>query len=453
MEALGSLAAYRQRLEDSVLSPLTRSGRGYYLLLGFLGAIIAWGLYAYSTQVRDGLIVTGMRDRITWGLYITLFVFFIGISHAGTLISAILRVSKAGWRVPITRMAEFITVVALMVGALMPLIDLGRPDRVHHLFLFGRWQSPIVWDVVAITTYLTGSFIYLYLPLIPDFALASNKIGHLVSKPKRLMFDVLSLGWRGTPDQKRLLNRAIGIMMIIIIPVAVSVHTVVSWIFGMTLREPWNNPMFGAFFVAGAIYSGIGTIIIVMAVLRKVYKLEEYITPRHFINLGYMLAGLALIMMYFNVLEFVTVGYKLEGEEHFHFEQLFTGELAFYFWFYALGGMVLPALIVLFPFTRNIAGMVIASILVDIGMWMERYFIVIGGTRVPTMAYEPPTYFPTWVEWSVMAAGFAGFALIIAVAVKLVPVIAIWEVAEHHEEEKVISRREATLEAPAGAAD
>lgn len=443
VEALGPIEEFRNRLEDRVLSPLTRAGRGYYLLVGFLLLIIAWGVYAYYTQLREGLYVTGMRDRITWGLYITLFVFFIGISHAGTLISAILRVSKAGWRVPVTRMAEFITVVALMIGALMPIIDLGRPERLHHLFIFGRWQSPLIWDVVAITTYLTGSIIYLYLPLIPDLALARDKIGHRVSRPKRLFFQAFSLGWRGTLRQKRRLNLSLGVMMIIIIPVAVSVHTVVSWIFAMTLREPWNNPMFGAFFVAGAIFSGIATIIIVMAVLRKAYRLEDYITPRHFINLGYMMAGLAVIMIYFNLLEFVTTGYKLEGEGEFHFDQIFSGSLAFYFWFYLLGGMVLPVVIILIPWTRNIIGMVVASIFVDVGMWMERYFIVIGGTRVPTMPYEPATYAPTWVEWSIMAAGFAGFALIIAIAVKLVPVIAIWEVAEYYEEEKVVPRREA----------
>lgn len=232
-------------------------------------------------------------------------------------------------------------------------------------------------------------------------------------------------------------------MMILIIPVAVSVHTVVSWIFAMTLREPWNNPMFGAFFVAGAIYSGIATIIIVMAVLRKAYHLEEYITPQHFINLGYMLAGFTLIMMYFNALEFVTTGYKLAGEGEEHFRTLFTGELAPYFWFYAIGGMVLPGLIILMPWTRTITGVVVASVLADIGMWMERYFIVVGGTKVPTMPYEAATYFPTWVEWSIMAAAFAGFTLIITIAVKIVPVIAIWEVAEHYQEEKVVTRREA----------
>ncbi len=443
MDTHGSVAEYRERLEDTVLTPLTKTGPRYYAVLGFLLLIIAWGFFAYFTKFRDGLIVTNMRDHSLWGLYISLFVFFIGISHAGTLISAILRVSKAGWRVPITRMAEFITVVALMVGALMPIIDIGRPDRVHHLILFGRWQSPLVWDVIAITTYLTGSFIYLYLPLIPDFALAKEKIGHKVSPLKRKFFEIMSIGWKDTPDRRRNLTIALGMIMILIIPVAVSVHTVVSWIFAMMMREPWDNPMFGPFFVAGAIYSGTATIIIVMAIVRKAYKLEEYITPQHFINLGYMLAGLSLIMMYFNAQEFVVVGYKLAGEAEEHFHELFTGGLAPYFWTYAIGGMVVPGLLILMPWTRNIAGILVASVLVNIGMWLERYMIVVGGTRLPTMPYEASNYFPSWVEWSIMAAGFAAFALLITIAIKLVPVIAIWEVAEHYEEEMVVARKDA----------
>ncbi|MBI2872929.1 MAG: polysulfide reductase NrfD [Chloroflexi bacterium] len=435
MEAVRPVKEFRKQLEERVLAPLTRTGKGYYLLVGFLLLVVGWGLYAYFTQLREGLIVTGMRDRINWGLYISLFVFFIGISHAGTLISAILRVTKAGWRTPITRMAEFITVVALMTGALFPIIDLGRPDRVLNLFLFGRWQSPVVWDILSITTYLTGSFIYLYLPLVPDLALCRDRLAGLASPWKRLFFGVASLGWRDEAGQKRLLGIAIGMMMVLIIPVAVSVHTVVSWIFAMTLREPWDNPMFGAYFVAGAIFSGIATIIVLMAILRKAYHLEAYIKPQHFVNLGYMMAAFVLIMMYFNLSEYVTTGYKLAGEEAFHFRQLFSGELAPYYWFYAIGGMVVPGLIILFPATRTLAGVVTAAVLVNLGMFVERYFIVVGGLRVPLMPYTPATYFPTWVEWSIMAGAVAWFGLIIAIFSKLFPVIAVWEVAEHHEAE------------------
>jgi len=440
------LEGFRERLERTALAPLTRTGKGYYLLLLFLLGIVVWGGYAYSTQLRQGLIVTGQRDRISWGLYIALFVFFIGISHAGTLISAILRATKAGWRTPITRMAEFITVVALMVGALFPIIDLGRPDRVLNVFAFGRWQSPIIWDILSISTYLTGSIIYLYLPLIPDFALCRDRLGDGAPAWRRWFYRVASLGWHGKPSQKQRLGIALGMMMVIIIPVAVSVHTVVSWIFAMTLREPWNNPMFGIYFVAGAIFSGIAALILLMAVLRKVFHLEEYITSKHFVNLGLLLGAFTLIMAYFNASEYVTTGYKLAGEEPFHFQQLFAGEFAPLYWFYALGGLVLPGLLILFPWTRNVKGVVAAAFLVLAGMWVERYFIVVTGLRVPLMPYSPASYFPTWVEWSVMGGAFAGFALVIALFAKLFPVVAVWEVAEHYEEEAVkVPRREALL--------
>ncbi len=425
---------WRERLEHAVMRPLVKTGRGYYLLVGVLLLVVLWGLYAYNTQARNGLIMTGMRDRISWGFYIILFVFFIGISHAGTLISAILRVVKAQWRTPVTRMAEFITVVALSVGGLLPLIDLGRPDRMQNLLLFGRWQSPIVWDLLSITTYLTGSIIYLYLPLIPDFAICRDRLGKEIPAWKRTFYRVASLGWRGTAKQRKYLNIAIGTMMVLIIPVAVSVHTVVSWIFAMTLRESWNSTTFGPFFVAGAIFSGIAALIIIMAVLRKIFKLEEYITEKHFVNLGYMLGGFTLIMAYFNIQEYIVPGYKMAGQSSFHFLQLFAREYAPFFWLYTIGGIVIPGLIILFPRTRNLPGILIASGFVLVGMWTERFLIVIAGLRVPLMPYDPSWYVPTWVEWSIMAALFAMFGLVIATFVKLFPVVSLWEVSEQHEE-------------------
>ncbi len=262
-------AAWREELEGKVLAPLASTGWRYFVWVGLLLAVIAWAVVMYVRQLQNGLIDTGMRDRISWGLYITSFVFFIGISHAGTLLSAILRVVKARWQLSVTRMAEFITVVALMVGALFPIIDMGRPDRVLYMIFYGRWQSPLVWDFLAITTYLTGSMIYLYLPLIPDFALCRDRLGATSSAWKRHFFTIAAAGWTGTPNQRRSLDRSMTIMMIVIIPVAVSVHTVVSWLFGMTLREPFNSSVFGAYFVAGAIFSGVAAIILLMATLRR----------------------------------------------------------------------------------------------------------------------------------------------------------------------------------------
>ena len=429
--APGVTPEWRERLERRGLAPLTGTSRRYWIWIAFLVAVVGWGLFAYATQLENGLLVTGMRDRISWGVYIASFVFFIGISHAGTLLSAILRASKARWQLSITRMAELITVVALLVGALFPFIDMGRPDRILNLIWFGRWQSPLMWDILAIGTYLTGSTLYLLLPLIPDFALARDRLGANASRFRRSLFTMAAVGYHHTPAQRRALERAMTVMMIIIIPVAVSVHTVVSWIFAMTLRVPMNTTVFGPFFVAGAIYSGIAAIILLMAVLRRVLHLEEYITATQFKSLGYLLGAFTLIMLYFNLQEYLVHGYKLEAGMPFHFEQLTTGPFAPLFWFYILGSIVLPGLIILHPRTRTIRGIVGAAILVLLGMWIERYLIVVAGLRVPLMPYAPSDYSPTWVEWSILGSAFALFALIISVFTKLFPVISIWEVAEH----------------------
>lgn len=295
-------------LRDDVLRPLGRASGRYRLTMLVLGAVVAWGVYAWTVQLRRGLAVTGMGDEVIWGLYITNFVFFIGISHAGTLISAILRLSHAEWRRPVTRMAEAITVIALMVGALMPFVDMGRPDRIVNLLLYGRLQSPLVWDILAITTYLAGSILYLYLPLIPDLALAASRYGRGL---RGRVYSWLSRGWTGSPGQRARLGRAVGVMAVIIIPVAVSVHTVVAWIFGMTLRAGWDSTIFGPYFVVGAIFSGIASIIIVMAIFRRVFGFEHWLTERHFRYLGSLLLALTLIYAYFTISEYLTIGYKL----------------------------------------------------------------------------------------------------------------------------------------------
>ena len=175
---MDTLANWRERLISKTTRPTLVTTYKYWIWLGFLLVVVANGSYQYWTQWQNGLYVTDMRDRISWGLYITAFVFFIGISHAGTLISAILRVSKASWRAPVTRIAEFITAVALLVGASFVLIDMGRPERILNVYLFGRWQSPIMWDVMAITTYLTASIIYLFAPIIPDLALYRDRLSN-----------------------------------------------------------------------------------------------------------------------------------------------------------------------------------------------------------------------------------------------------------------------------------
>ena len=430
---MDTLTNWRERLISKTSRPTLVTTYRYWLWLALLAVIVLNGMYQYSTQWRNGLYVTDMRDRISWGLYITAFVFFIGISHAGTLISAILRASKASWRAPITRIAELITAVALIVGASFVLIDMGRPERILNVYLFGRWQSPIMWDVMAITTYLTASIIYLYAPMIPDLALYRDRLSKKVGPVRAFLSETLALDWRGTPSQLKLLGKAITIMMLIIIPIAVSVHTVVSWIFSMTLRVGWNSSIFGVLFVAGAIFSGVATLILVMAILRRIYQWEEYLTEKHFVYLGYLLAAFGAFMIYVNINEYLTEGFKLEEAGEFAFRQLFIEDFAVMFWFYIIGGLVVPVALMLIPKTRTIAGVVAAAILVDIAMFIERYFIVVTGLRVPLMPYEPASYAPTFVEWSIFAAGLAFFCLLITVAIKIFPMLAVWEMTEEHE--------------------
>ena len=431
------LSRWRARLEGRVLAPLRGTSWLYFLWIVLLLIVIGWALYAYSQQLENGLIVTHMRDHISWGLYIISFVFFIGISHAGTLLSAILRVTRARWQMSITRMAEFITGVALMVAALYPFIDLGRPDRILNMAFFGRWQSPLFWDIFAIITYFTGSLIYLYLPLIPDFALCRDRLGPEAPAWRRWFFTTAAIGWKGTEGQRRALDHAMTVMMIVIIPVAVSVHTVVSWVFAMTLRAPFNSTLFGVFFVAGAIYSGIAAIIILMAILRWLMHLEEFITKTQFMYLGYLLGTMAAIMGYLNISEYLTTGYKMEEGIRFYIQQLTVGPFAWLFWFYILGGILLPILLMLSPRTRNIKGIFFSALLVLVAMWIERYLIIVAGFRVPLMAYPPANYSPSWVEWSILAGGFALFALFISIFAKLFPVVSIWEVVEHRGPEPV----------------
>ncbi len=443
---------YEERLERVALAPLSTTTKPYKLFVLFLVIVVGIALFAYSTQLTRGLVVTGMRDRIMWGLYLVNFVFFIGISHAGTLISAILRVTDAGWRTPVTRMAELITVVAISIGALMPFIDLGRPDRVLNMIAFGRFQSPLVWDIVSIASYLTGSLIYLYLPMIPDFALMRDKLGRDATGFKAKLYNILSVGWKDTPEQRHRLEKAIGIMAVTIIPIAVSVHTVVSYVFSMTMRPGWDSTVFGIYFVIGAIFSGIASILIVMAIFRKVYHLEEYITERHFRNLGYLLLVSLVLYFYLTLGEYLTVAYKLKGEERMLLTNLMVGENAIWFWFFVIAGMVVPAMLILARRWPVIPKIVTAAVLVNIAMWVKRFVIVVPSLQVPLMPMEFGAYTPTWQEWAITGGAFAAFMLIFALAAKFVPLLSIWEVAEGAKQTessrlaKLISRLKASPE-------
>jgi Ni/Fe-hydrogenase subunit HybB-like protein len=419
---------------DILLRPLLKTGWKYYAFMAVLGVLIGVGVYAYARQLDDGMGVTGLNRPFYWGVYITNFVYFIGISHAGTLISAILRVTGAEWRRPVTRAAEAITVFALLVGAPQVLLDLGRIDRLPNVMLFGRFQSPLLWDVSCITTYLLGSVTYLYLPMVPDLAMCRDRMPPH-RRIRRLFYALLAVGWRGTPRQKHILEKTIGVMAILIIPIAVSVHTVVSFIFAMTIQPMWHSTILGPYFVIGAIFSGIAALLIAMAVLRKVYGLESYLKPVHFNNLGKLLLVFVLLWFYATGAEYLTTFYGAEPAHMSVFYAKITGAYAPMFWTMVFLCFVLPVSILSFARLRSVTGCLVASIGINIGMWIERYTIVVPTLHHPRLEMGAAFYAPSWAEIAITVASFATMVFLYGLFVKVFPIVSAWEVDEGREAE------------------
>jgi len=414
---------------DRLFEPLVRSSNQYYLLVGVLLAICLWGVYAYAVQVTSGIGVLGVRSEVFWGVYITNFVFFIGISHVGALMSAILRLTSADWRKPITRLAEVVTFASLLAAITWPIAHLGRPDRWFYLLTYPRIQSPLVWDLLCIGTYTIGSTLFLYLPMIPDIAKCRDELTN-VSKFRRRIYSILSLGWKGSEYEMQHLEKAIGIMTILIIPIAISVHTVVSWDFATQLRTGWDSTIFGPYFVAGALLSGVATVLLVMAALTKFYHLDDFITRRHFDYIAMLLLALDIVLIYFTINEYMVPGYKILSQNTLEGQWLSSLLWGMYwprFWFQIIGGLIVPAIILAVPKTRTVTGYLVAALLVDIGMWVERFNIVVPSLALPQLPYAWGQYTPTWVEISTTAASFAGFALVYLVFTRTFPIISIWE--------------------------
>jgi molybdopterin-containing oxidoreductase family membrane subunit len=422
-----------ERINRDLLRPLFETSWRFWALVIICGAILAWALFCWGYQIRHGIGVSGKRRPEFWSLYITNFVFWIGISHAGTLISAILRVMGAEWRRPVTRCAEAITVFALLIGSMFPLIHMGRvwlffwlAPYPNERLLWPNYRSPLIWDFFAINAYLTGSLIYLYLPLIPDLALLRDKTRGW----RRQLYGILSLGWRGTEVQWHRLEKAVSVMAVIIIPVAVSVHTIVSWDFAMTLNPMWNSTIFGPYFVVGAIFSGIAALILAMAVLRRVLGLEAYLQPLHFNNLSLLLLTMSLLWFYFTFAEYLTVWYANEPAEMAVWWSKVGGPYSPFFYAMIFCCFLIPAPILAFKRLRRIPLVAFASALICVGMWFERFLIVVPTLGHPRLTFNWRGYTTTWVEVSITIGTFAYFVLLYAIFIKLFPIVAIWEFKE-----------------------
>ena len=432
------LLPYR-RIREDLFRPLSGISRRYVLATVLAFLVGAGGLIAWAYQLRRGMGVTGLRRPVFWGLYIVDFVFWIGISHAGTLISAILRLTNAPWRKPVTRAAEAITVFALMIGGMFPIIHLGRAWFFYWLLpypnsrlLWPNFRSPLLWDLTAIVTYMTGSAIYLYLPLIPDLA----QLAEHNTPWRRKFYRALSLGWTGSDREWQALERAMKLMACLILAVAVSVHTVVAWDFSMALAPMWHSTIFGPYFVAGAIFSGIAALILVMAVLRNVLHLDLYLTQRHFDNLAKLLLLMSLLWLYFTMSENLTVWYGNDPKEMVVFGARTRAHYAPYFWATVVLNFVVPFVLLGIRRLRTIRNTAMAATSVVVGMWLERFVIVVPTLANPRLPAASGFYSPTWVEVAITAATFAAMGMLYMIFSKLFPIIAVWEFKPHEQEEE-----------------
>ena len=422
--------ATERKINEDLLRPLRQTSVWFFLLIAGLGIIVLAGVGSWMYQIWNGLAVAGIRWPVFWAFYITNFVFWIGISHAGTLISAILRLVNATWRRPVTRCAEVITVFALMIGAMFPIIHLGRPWLFFWLIpypserqIWPNLRSPLAWDFFAISTYLTGSTLFLLLPLIPDFALLRDQMRGW----RKRIYAVLALGWQGTTKQWHRLEAAMQIMAIAIVPVAVSVHTIVSFDFSMSSVPMWHSTVFGPYFVAGAIFSGIAALILAMAILRKALHLEEYLHPVHFQNLGKLLLMMSLLWGYFTFAERLTTWYGNNSAEMAVFWETQTGAYSPLFWTMVFCNFVIPFPLLAIRRLRTITGTVIASSLIVVGMWLERFLIIVPSLATKHLPYAWGAYRPQPVEIMITVATFAAMVLLYALFAKAVPIISIWE--------------------------
>jgi Ni/Fe-hydrogenase subunit HybB-like protein len=431
--------------------PLDRPSRRFWLLAGGLAVLVLWGVVAYVVQLVQGLGAAGYDDQSFWGIYEANLVSFIAVSYGGALVSAILRLTQARWRAPITRLAESMAVISLLVGMTFALIHLGRPDRIWRMVFTPQLGSPIVWDFIVIMMYLAATLVFLYLPMIPDLAILGDRQSARTARWTSL-YRRLSLGWRGSPEQRRLLDQGVATVAILIIPLAVFVHSVLSWAFALTGRPGWDSTIFAPYFVVAALYAGVAMVILVVAGFRKGYHLEGQIGLKQFRYLGYLLLTLDLMYLYFTFTEMLTEGYVMNEATVPVLEALLLGQYAPFFWAFVLASGVVPLLLVVIPRTRTVAGIVVASSLVVAGMWLKRLLIVVPVVASPRIAGAWGTFGPTWVAVGVTIGAAAAIPLLLMLFFRLFPVLSIDEMLEvaAEGEQAAASGRRADLTLPEG---
>jgi Ni/Fe-hydrogenase subunit HybB-like protein len=423
--------ARRQLREAAVRPMLQKPGPVYRLVALALGAVVVLGLVAFVYQVVEGLSVDAYSDAAFWDVNIANFITVVGVAYGGAVISAVLRLTGASWRAPLVRIAEGTSVVCVLIGGAAIIPSLGRPERTWEFLSRPNFSSPLIWDALAIGTYAFASIVFFVLPLIPDLAVAERTLGERTGRWRLALWRVLSRGWRGTPAQRRLLRRMTGFLAVLIIPLAVSVHSVLGWAFAISSFRPWwSEELWAPLFVIAALYSGIALVIVSLAALRRAYGLQDYITDRHFTRLGFVLVPFGAAYLYMSVADFLPGAYHGQPSTAAVFRKLLVGTYAPWFWIVVVVGMVVPLLIIALPWTRRVGWIVFASALVLPTFWLNRVLMVIVPSTYDMIKGTFGTYAWTWVNASITAGAMAAVPLLIMLLFRVVPILSVTEIEQ-----------------------
>lgn len=414
--------------------------------MGALVAIILVGIYAFFLQLIYGHEVTGMRDNVVWGVFIVNFIFFVCLSYSGAFISGILHFFNTPWKNAVSRIVEMITVLSLMIGPIFILLCIGRLDRLHYLFMYPRIQSPITWDIIAIMTDLVGCIIYLWLTFIPDLAILRDSSEELdIPTWKKKLYKILAIGYQDTKSQRDRLHKITKTMSVMVIVLAIVAYSVLAWIFSLTLQPGWNSTIFAPYFIIAGLFSGVAIIIITMYLVRKFFKLQNYIRKMHFKVGGIILLVFALLYGYFTFTEYFSKWFSHKASDTSILNTLFTS----YFWQFVLAnyiGVLVPVVILFYKKFRTIKLITFASVVAVLGIWLNRYLIVVPTLETPFIPIQDTRpeyihYTATWVEWAMTFAGVAGFLLLFTLIAKLVPIIPISGIIDSETAPKVIKKK------------
>jgi len=421
------------QVDRDILRAMEAPGWRYYTLLIVDLIVLAWGLYAWRYQIIYGMGVSGLTHPVMWAVYITDFVFWVGIAHSGTLISAILYLFRVRWRASVYRTAEAVTVFALFTAWLFPVIHLGRPWFFYWLLpypqLGGLWinfRSPLVWDVFAVMTYTIISMLFFFTGLVPDMAVVRNR----TSGWRQKIYAFMAQGWEGTDRQWRHYKAAYTFLAALATPLVISVHSVVSWDFAQSIVAGWHSTIFAPYFVAGAIHSGLAMVITLLIPLRFVFRLDAYITQEHLENLAKLIILTGLIVGYAYGVETYIAWYSNNIAEWERFTYQITGEYAIPFWIMILFNSLVPLLFFVKRIRTSTPWLFGVAVLINIGMWMERFVIIVTSLAHEYDPYSWGLYFPTWVDISITLGSFAWFFFWFLLFAKFLPVISIVEVKE-----------------------